>query len=165
MNWLVTGGSGQLGIAVSEELEARGFVFTALSSKELDITDDQSVADLIAQISPSVIINCAAWTDVDRAERNVTAASKVNADGAHNLALAAAKNGARLVHVSTDYVFSGESQKPFETNDPIDPQSAYGRTKAAGENKVLEAERKLIEVKTKYHKTIYSLQWATGLLQ
>ena len=137
MNWLVTGGFGQLGIAVSEELEARGFVFTALSSKELDITNEQLVANIIAQNSPSVIINCAAWTDVDDAERNETAASKVNAEGAHNLAVGAAKNGSRLLHVSTDYVFSGESQKPFETNDPIDPQSAYGRTKADGEKRVL----------------------------
>ena len=139
MNWLVTGGSGQLGIAVSEELEARGFVFTALSSKELDINDEESVANLIAQKSPSVIINCAAWTDVDGAESNEESASRVNSNGAHNLAVNAAKNGARLVHVSTDYVFSGESQKPFETDDPIDPQSAYGRTKADGEKKVLGA--------------------------
>jgi dTDP-4-dehydrorhamnose reductase len=139
MDWVVTGGSGQLGIAVSEELEARGYVFSALSSKELDITDEQSVSDLIAKYSPSIIINCAAWTDVDGAESNEIAASKVNAVGAHNLALAAAKNGARLVHVSTDYVFSGESQKPFETSDRIDPQSAYGRTKADGERKVIEA--------------------------
>jgi dTDP-4-dehydrorhamnose reductase len=137
MNWLVTGGTGQLGIAVSAELEARGFVFVALNSKELDITDEHSVANLIVQNSPSVIINCAAWTDVDGAERNETAAFKVNADGAHILAIAAAKNGARLVHISTDYVFSGKSQKPFETNDPLDPQSAYGRTKADGEKKVL----------------------------
>jgi dTDP-4-dehydrorhamnose reductase len=138
MNWLVTGGSGQLGLAVSEELEARGFVFTALSSKELDITDEQSVSDLIAKYSPSIIINCAAWTDVDGAESNEAAASKVNAEGACNLSVAAAKNAARLIHVSTDYVFSGESQKPFEANDPINPQSAYGRTKADGERKVLE---------------------------
>jgi len=139
MNWLVTGGSGQLGIAVSEELEVRGFVFTAMNSKELDITDEQSVANLIKQSSPSVIINCAAWTDVDGAESNVMAASKVNSEGAHNLAVAAARNLARLIHISTDYVFSGESQMPFEANDPIDPQSAYGRTKADGEKKVLGA--------------------------
>lgn len=139
MNWLVTGGSGQLGIAVSEELESRGFVFTALNSKELDITDEESVTELIEQTSPSIIINCAAWTDVDGAESNESAASKVNADGAHNLALAAAMYGIRLVHVSTDYVFSGETHKPFEINDPINPQSAYGRTKADGEKKVLGA--------------------------
>jgi dTDP-4-dehydrorhamnose reductase len=139
MNWLVTGGSGQLGIAVSEELETRGHIFTALSSKDLDITVERSVTRYIEKYSPSVIINCAAWTDVDGAESNEDAASKVNAEGAHNLAVAAATNGARLLHVSTDYVFSGQSREPFETNDPIDPKSAYGRTKADGEKKVLSA--------------------------
>jgi len=139
MNWLVTGGSGQLGIAVSEELEARGFVFTALGSKDLDITNQKLVTSLIEQSTPSVIINCAAWTDVDGAESNEVAASRVNADGPQSLALAAAKNSARFIHISTDYVFSGVSKKPFETDDPVDPQSAYGRTKANGEKKVLTA--------------------------
>ena len=137
MNWLVTGGSGQLGIAVSEELDSRGLVFTALGSKDLDITDSKNVNDFIAQNSPNVIVNCAAWTDVDGAESNEASASKVNGHGPENLAIAAAVLGSRLIHVSTDYVFSGESQKPFEIDDQIDPQSAYGRTKADGEKKVL----------------------------
>ena len=137
MNWLITGGSGQLGIAVSEELDSRGFVFTALGAKDLDITDCKNVDDFIAQNSPTVIVNCAAWTDVDGAESNEEAASKVNGQGPENLALAAASIGARLIHISTDYVFSGESQRPFEIDDHIDPQSAYGRTKADGEKKVL----------------------------
>ena len=139
MNWLVTGGSGQLGIAVSKELDMRGFVFTALASKDLDITNKDFVTRLVGQNTPSVIINCAAWTDVDGAESNETAASKVNSEGAHNLASIAAKYEVRLIHISTDYVFSGLSQKPFETREPVDPQSAYGRTKADGEKKVLEA--------------------------
>jgi dTDP-4-dehydrorhamnose reductase len=137
MNWLITGGSGQLGIAVSEELDSRGLIFTALSSSDLDITDGKVIADFIATNSPSVIVNCAAWTDVDGAESNEESASKVNGQGPENLAVAAAKIGVRLIHVSTDYVFSGESQKPFEIDDQIDPQSAYGRTKADGEKKVL----------------------------
>jgi len=137
MNWLVTGGSGQLGIAVSEELDSRGLVFTALSSRDLDITNSKSVIDFIAQNLPDVIVNCAAWTDVDGAESNEESASKVNGRGPEYLAVAAASNGSRLIHISTDYVFSGESQKPFEVDDQIDPQSAYGRTKADGEKKVL----------------------------
>jgi len=137
MNWLITGGSGQLGITVSEELDFRGLVFTALSSSDLDITDSKVVTDFIAQNAPSVIVNCAAWTDVDGAERNEKLANDVNAHGPGNLAIAAAALGSRLIHVSTDYVFSGESQKPFEIDDKIDPQSAYGRTKADGEKKVL----------------------------
>ena len=70
MTWLITGGSGQLGIALSEELDSRGLIFTAFSSKDLDITQDLIVRDLISQVSPTVIINCAAWTDVDGAETN-----------------------------------------------------------------------------------------------
>jgi dTDP-4-dehydrorhamnose reductase len=137
MNWLVTGGSGQLGIAVSEELDSRGLAFTALGSKDLDITDSKNVNEFITENPSDVIVNCAAWTDVDGAESNEESASKVNGRGPKNLAVAAASNGSRLIHISTDYVFSGESQKPFEIADQIDPQSAYGRTKADGEKKVL----------------------------
>lgn len=137
MNWLVTGGAGQLGIAVSEELDSRGITFMAVGSKELDITDTKNVTDFITRNSPSVIVNCAAWTDVDGAESNEESAFKINSVGPENLAVAAASSRCRLIHVSTDYVFSGESQKPFEIADQIDPQSAYGRTKADGEKKVL----------------------------
>ena len=137
MNWLVTGGSGQLGIAVSEELDSRGIAFRAVGSKDLDITDSKNVVDFIAEYTPSVIVNCAAWTDVDGAESNEESAANVNSRGSENLAKAAVSINARLIHISTDYVFSGESQKPFEIADQIDPQSAYGRTKADGERKVL----------------------------
>ena len=137
MNWLVTGGSGQLGIAISQELDSRGITFRAVGSKDLDIADSKKVIDFIVQYTPSVIVNCAAWTDVDGAESNEESAANVNSRGAENLAKVAASTGARLIHISTDYVFSGESQKPFETADQIDPQSAYGRTKADGEKKVL----------------------------
>ena len=137
MTWLITGGSGQLGIALSEELDSRGLVFTAFGSKDLDITQGSIVRDLVSQVSPTVIINCAAWTDVDAAETNEALASKVNRDGAENIALAAKGCGAKLIHVSTDYVFSGESETPWQVADEINPQSAYGRTKADGEGRVL----------------------------
>jgi dTDP-4-dehydrorhamnose reductase len=137
MTWLITGGSGQLAIAVSEELDSRGLRFTAFGSKDLDITQDSIVRDLVSQVSPRVIINCAAWTDVDAAETNEPQASKVNRDGAENIALAAKYCRAKLIHVSTDYVFSGEGETPLQIADAIDPQSAYGRTKADGEDRVL----------------------------
>jgi dTDP-4-dehydrorhamnose reductase len=136
MTWLITGGSGQLGIAVSQELGEQGFVFNAWSSKDLDITQAQIVRDFVSELSPKVIINCAAWTDVDGAETNELQASRVNGDGAENLAVAAKNCGARLIHVSTDYVFSGVSKSPWQVDDAINPQSAYGRTKAAGESRV-----------------------------
>jgi dTDP-4-dehydrorhamnose reductase len=137
MSWLVIGGSGQLGIAVSRELDELGIPFDTWSSKDLDITQSTSASETIEKLSPSVIINCAAWTDVDGAEGNELAAAKINSLGAGNLALSAKLCSAKLIHVSTDYVFSGESQSPWQTSDEIKPQSAYGRTKAEGESRVL----------------------------
>jgi dTDP-4-dehydrorhamnose reductase len=137
MTWLITGGSGQLGIAVSEELDSYGLAFAAYGSKDLDITQGSIVRSLVSQVLPTVIVNCAAWTDVDAAETNEALASKVNADGVENLALAAKSCGAKLVHVSTDYVFSGHSETPWQVADEINPQSAYGRSKADGEGRVL----------------------------
>jgi dTDP-4-dehydrorhamnose reductase len=136
MSWLITGGSGQLGIAVSQVLGETGILFVAWSSQDLNITQAPILRDAIAKLSPKVIINCAAWTDVDRAESNEQAASRVNCDGAENIALAAKECSAKLIHISTDYVFSGQSDTPWEVDDEINPQSAYGRTKADGENRV-----------------------------
>jgi dTDP-4-dehydrorhamnose reductase len=138
MSWLITGGTGQLGIAVSQELSERGILFSALGTQDLDITQSPIVRTVIAKLSPDVIINCAAWTDVDGAEGNEQLASRVNSGGAENLALAAKSSGAKLIHISTDYVFSGEGSDPWEVDDEINPQSAYGRTKAEGERRILE---------------------------
>jgi dTDP-4-dehydrorhamnose reductase len=137
MSWLITGGSGQLGIAVSRELDKLGIAFDALGSKDLDITQSSRVIEAIEKFSPTVIVNCAAWTDVDGAESHEAEASRVNRDGPENLALAARLSNSKLIHVSTDYVFSGEGQEPWQITDEIDPQSAYGRTKALGEGRVL----------------------------
>lgn len=137
MTWLITGGSGQLGIAVSQELGARGFLFNSWSSQDLDITQGPIVRDFVLELSPKVIVNCAAWTDVDGAETNETQALRVNGDGTKNIAVAAMNSGAKLIHISTDYVFSGESNSPWLEGDTVNPQSAYGRTKAVGEEQVL----------------------------
>jgi dTDP-4-dehydrorhamnose reductase len=138
MTWLITGGSGQLGSAISQELDERRIVFHAWGSQDLDITRSAKVHNLISHLSPKVIVNCASWTDVDAAETNEALASKVNRDGAAYIALAAKNCGAKLIHVSTDYVFSGESETPWQVADEIHPQSAYGRTKADGEDRVLK---------------------------
>jgi dTDP-4-dehydrorhamnose reductase len=138
MTWLITGGSGQLGIAVSQELGKCGLVFSTPNSQELDITLSPLVPEFIAQISPKVIVNCAAWTDVDGAENSEALALRLNSDGAENVARGAKICGAKLIHISTDYVFSGESVTPWKVDDPINPQSAYGRTKADGERRAIE---------------------------
>ena len=137
MSWLITGGLGQLGIAISEELDKHGIAFDAWSSKDLDITQSSRVSEAIEKLSPTMIINCAAWTDVDGADNREIEASRVNSDGPENLASAAKLCNSKLIHISTDYVFSGVSHSPWQITDAIKPQSAYGRTKAQGESRVL----------------------------
>lgn len=137
MSWLITGGSGQLGIAVSQELGSRGLEFGAWGSKDLDIAQSPIVLDVISKLSPKVIINCAGWTDVDGAECNEESASRVNSDGAGNVAIAAKVIAAKLIQISTDYVFSGPGETPWKVDDAINPQSVYGQSKAEGERRVL----------------------------
>ena len=139
MKWLITGGSGQLGLAIQKSLVSRGIDFVAANSSELDITKPLEVNRWVDYIKPSIIINAAAYTDVDRAETDKTAAWKVNVDGARNLALAAKADGAVFAQISTDYVFSGTSDKPYEENDSTAPFNYYGETKAASEQCVTES--------------------------
>jgi len=132
---LITGASGMLGRDVQDVLGARPF--TALSRAQLDILDLEAVGR--ATSGHDVVINCAAYTAVDDAETHEADAFAINAEGAHNLALAAREARAVLIHVSTDYVFNGQSTEPYGENDERDPLGAYGRTKAAGEELILEA--------------------------
>jgi len=139
MTWLITGGSGQLGLALQAELSLQGIDFISVNSHELDITKQQLVGEFVHSVKPAVIINTAAWTDVDGAETSESAARKVNALGPQNLAIAASSVGAHLVQVSTDYVFSGEGTTPWSESAEHNPQSVYGSTKSEGEKFVLRA--------------------------
>jgi dTDP-4-dehydrorhamnose reductase len=138
MKWLITGASGQLGFALQEELTHRGIDFAGANSSELDITKPLIVNQMVDLIKPNVMINAAAWTDVDGAESNESAAYSVNSLGPQNLAVAASKAGARLVQISTDYVFSGDASTPWSEKAPHNPQSVYGATKSEGENLILK---------------------------
>ena len=133
MKWLITGGSGQLGLAIQKELSSRRIDFVATKSSELDVTKPLIAAQLVDSLKPGVIVNTAAWTNVDGAETNQSIAYSVNALGPQNLAIAASKIGAQLVQVSTDYVFSGERTTPWRENAAYNPQSVYGSTKCDGE--------------------------------
>jgi dTDP-4-dehydrorhamnose reductase len=146
MTWLVVGGNGQLGKALSVVMNEQGMDFRAWGSEDLDIRSALKCADLIGDLKPSAIINAAAWTDVDGAEANPDGAHAVNAVGALNLAVTAKAVGAVFVQVSTDYVFSGESDRPWREDDLRAPVSVYGKTKADGEVAVLGeyAERSYI---------------------
>lgn len=136
-NILVTGAGGQLGRQILDLASGgdRTGRTVGVGSAELDITDTSAVADAI---EPSmIVINCAAYTAVDAAETDIDRATAVNTDGPRTLARACAASGARLVHVSTDYVFDGTATTPYEPDDAPAPQSVYGRTKLAGERAVL----------------------------
>nr|WP_308113249.1 dTDP-4-dehydrorhamnose reductase [Antribacter soli] len=129
--WLVLGAAGMLGRDMVSAARAAGAEVTALARAELDVTD--AAAALEAARGHDVVVNCSAWTAVDDAETREGDAFAVNATGAANVARAAHAAGARLVHVSTDYVFAGDGTEPYAEDAPIAPRSAYGRTKAAGE--------------------------------
>src|SRR5262245_52155728 len=139
MRLLVTGGAGMLGQAVAAVATRLGHDVIALSRTDLDITDAGHVRRVIGAAEPRAVINCAAWTDVDRAETAEAVATSVNGEGAGNVARAAAESGARLVHVSTDYVFDGSKRTPWVESDPVGPLGAYGRSKLAGEQAVAAA--------------------------
>jgi len=143
MRLLVTGAGGMLGRAVSDAGRRLGHDVIALDRSELDIADAANVERLVAAAEPAAIVNCAAWTDVDGAEDHERQALAVNGDGTGNLARAAAQIDARMVHVSTDYVFDGDRSagvdEPWVESDPVGPLQAYGRTKLAGEHAVAAA--------------------------
>ncbi|WP_371667698.1 dTDP-4-dehydrorhamnose reductase [Streptomyces sp. NBC_00289] len=139
MKWLVTGAGGMLGRDVVEELLRRGEQVAGADRAALDITLPDSVAAAFAEHRPDVVVNCAAYTAVDDAEQDEKRALLINGEGPRLLARACAAHGARLVHVSTDYVFSGEARAtPYPEDHPTAPRTAYGRTKLAGERAVAE---------------------------
>lgn len=133
MRILVTGASGQLGYDVERELERRGIEHLGTSSRELDITDRAAVEHLMQSYRPDAVIHCAAYTKVDLAEDEPERCWAVNADGTRNLAAACRKTGAKLLYISTDYVFPGTGERSYETGDPTGPVNTYGRSKLAGE--------------------------------
>lgn len=139
MRWLITGAGGMLGRDVVEELTRRGEEVVGLDRAALDITRPAAVDTAVRDHRPDLVVNCAAYTAVDDAESDETRALEINGDGPRLLARACAAHGARMIHVSTDYVFSGEARTtPYPEDHPTGPRTAYGRTKLAGERAVLE---------------------------
>ncbi|GGY05655.1 dTDP-4-dehydrorhamnose reductase [Streptomyces djakartensis] len=139
MRWLVTGAGGMLGRDVALELTRRGEDVVALDRTALDVTRPENVDSAVADHRPDLVVNCAAYTAVDDAETDEARALEINGEGPRLLARACAARDARLIHVSTDYVFSGETRTaPYPEDHPTDPRTAYGRTKLAGELAVLE---------------------------
>jgi dTDP-4-dehydrorhamnose reductase len=133
--WLVTGAAGMLGRDLVEVLTIEGAQVTAAARADLDITDKAAVKAAVD--GHDVVVNAAAWTDVDGAERDEAAATAVNGSGAGNVAAACAAAGSVLLQVSTDYVFAGDADTPYREDAPTAPINAYGRSKLAGERAVL----------------------------
>lgn len=133
MRVLVTGVSGQLGYDVARVLAQRGIEYRGTSSKELDITDRAAVEHLMQSYRPDAVIHCAAYTKVDLAEDEPERCWAVNADGTRNLAAACREIGAKMLYISTDYVFPGTGEQFRRTDDPVSPVNTYGRSKLAGE--------------------------------
>ncbi len=139
MRLLITGASGMLGVDVRRAAEEAGHEVAALSRHDLDICDASAVTDALGTVAPEVVINCAAYTNVDGAETEPDRAHEVNATAAGQLAAAAGAQGAWILHVSSDYVFSGAKDTPYLESDSTGPLSVYGNSKLAGERAVARA--------------------------
>jgi dTDP-4-dehydrorhamnose reductase len=135
MKWAITGGLGQLSRSLVDLLDKEGVPYIAWSHKDLDVADDSSIS-VIKEISPDLLINCAAWTNVDTAEEFPEKATRVNQVGPRNMARAAKELNIPLIHISTDYVFSGQSRQPWSTDSKTEPMSTYGLSKLLGEKEI-----------------------------
>lgn len=142
---LVTGCNGQLGREIQKEYENDGAMLICTDMGDLDISDNEQVMRYVRDLQPDVIMNCAAYTAVDACENEWDLAYRINAIGPRNLAIAARETGAKLMHISTDYVFEGNAHEPYTEFDEVHPVSAYGKTKLEGERFVQQfAERYFI---------------------
>lgn len=170
MNVLVTGGSGQLGCSIRDAAKdsEHKFIFSDLKAGDdvvsLDITDSDAVVSFVAEHSIEVIINCAGYTDVERAESEEDVANRVNAEAVSVLAAAAKSAGATLIHVSTDYVFDGCTSEPYSESAEPAPLSAYGRSKFAGELAVLAAGCRHFIIRTSWLYSPYGKNFVKTIL-
>jgi dTDP-4-dehydrorhamnose reductase len=146
MRILITGAGGQLGRALSPTL--RGHEVTALRHCDLDVTDREAVRSAIRFCAPELVVNAAAYNDVDGAETHIEAAEAINIRGPRILAEESATKSITIVHVSTDYVFDGAAGRPYHEDDQPNPLSVYGRSKRAGEIAVIEANPRHYVVRT-----------------
>lgn len=145
---LVTGCNGQLGKAIQKEYESEAVELILTDVADLDITDNAQVLQFVREHKPQVIMNCAAHTAVDLCEEQWDLAYRINAIGPRNLAIAATQTGAKLMHISTDYVFSGDGDHPYTEFDPVGPTSAYGKTKLEGERFVQQFAKNYFIIRT-----------------
>jgi dTDP-4-dehydrorhamnose reductase len=150
MKVLVTGAGGMTGAEIARQSSEKGWDVIALSRSDLDVSDSPAVESVIALEAPDVVFNAAAYTAVDAAEEAVEEAMSINAAGAGNVARAAMLHGARVIHISTDYVFDGSATLPYLPDDSAAPINVYGESKLAGEIAVRDAGSRHVIVRTSW---------------
>ena len=150
MRILVTGASGQLGNDLMIELAGRGHEVTGVSSQEMDLTDPEAVRRYLFSIHPDAVMHCAAYTAVDMAEDDADTCLAVNHKGTEAVANVCADIGCKLLYISTDYVFSGDGERPWEPDDAVEPLNLYGKSKLLGEQAVRAATDRHFIVRTSW---------------
>lgn len=166
-NVLVTGGNGQLGSELKRAVALHEgnlhFIFTDVA--ELDITNLQAVEQFVKDNSVKYIVNCAAYTAVDKAEDDQELCYKINRDAVRNLGIAATNSGAKVIHVSTDYVFDGTASRPYVEADPVSPKSVYGKSKQEGEALLLAACPNSIVIRTAWLYSIFANNFVKTMIK
>lgn len=166
MNILITGSNGQLGSEfknINESSNSFNFFFTDVN--ECDITSKKSISEYITHKNIYCIINCAAFTNVDNAEKEIKKARKLNELAVQNLVEICQENNIKLIHISTDYVFDGETNKPYVESDPTNPLSTYGRTKLAGEKKIINSNIDGIIIRTSWLYSSYGKNFVKTMIK
>lgn len=161
---LITGANGQLGSELKDVLSDKLYDLVFTDVDELDITDQKSVNEFVAKQKPNIIINCAAYTNVDKCETDAKNARLLNADAPKYLALAANNVNAKLIHISTDYVFSGNHYKPLCETDACNPNTVYGKTKLEGEKNVQSLAKQAVIIRTSWLYSSYGNNFVKTML-
>jgi len=166
MKILVTGGDGQLGSALKKlSGDYKNYIFTFIDIGDLDLTDYSGMAALLSAGKPEMLINCAAYTAVDKAESEAGRAMAVNAAAPGEMARICSEKGIRMIHISTDYVFDGKSFKPYKETDPVNPVSVYGKSKLEGELRIRKQEVKGIIIRTSWLYSEYGQNFVKTILK
>ncbi|GIM59535.1 dTDP-4-dehydrorhamnose reductase [Capnocytophaga canimorsus] len=160
-NILVTGANGQLGSEIQNiQGKTKNYFFTDAS--DLDITDRQAISDFVKKNNIQIVVNCAAYTNVDKAEDDIQTANLINNIAVGYLAEVCKENNASLIHISTDYVFGGTKNTPYSETDPTEPLGIYGRTKLEGEKAIQNADIDYLIIRTSW---LYSLSFGHNFVK
>ena len=166
MNILITGSNGQLGSEIKDLVtNYKNFNFFFMDLPELNICKSEELNTFIVDQNINAVINCAAYTAVDKAEKDEHTAQKVNSEGVLNLVNALKKVNGKLIHISTDYVFDGNHSQPYKESDPVSPVGVYGETKRAGELAVINSSIDALVIRTSWMYSVYGNNFLKTMLK